>query len=451
MADETVQPLSKIKAPFVAMTARQKRATAGIATVAAVVTAATMAYFLPSSSDAEALAFEANFATASDFYDRFDYGYSGQSPYDMQGGSQVFNFHGDHNVACQGPTTDRNVAIGGPASNVDFSQMFWHCAPGGSDTGHVMTGLSTTGYNIVWFSPKPQFTAVQKVCWDINATMMSRRKWTQVVFVSAADSIRFPAGTATQGSGFTSKARGSGGFDLGFPNPDHRTGSGPSTGIDPIHPIAGFMSLDGSANYFVNAGWTSQFNGPNYHGDPQDRDQTTDKAARYKHCLERVGTTQVKLTRDTPGQGTVSYTMSGTIPQGAVRVVFEDDEYDGVKDDRWQANLLTWHWDNIQVFTEGSAPPSTTSPPTTPPPTTAPTTTAPTTTTTQPTTTTTAATTTTSTTLPTTTTTAATTTTVAPTTTTTLPVPACPSTFTQVELAWCQLVNQRLDALEAGS
>ena len=450
MADET-KPVSKIKKPFVAMNARQKRATAGIATVAAVVTAATMAYFLPSSSDAEALAFEANFATASDFYDRFDYGYSGQSPYDMQGGSQVFNFHGDHNVACQGPTTDRNVAIGGPASNVDFSQMFWHCAPGGSDTGHVMTGLSTTGYNIVWFSPKPQFTAVQKVCWDINATMMSRRKWTQVVFVSAADSTRYPAGTATQGSGFTSKARGSGGFDLGFPNPDHRTGSGPSTGIDPIHPIAGFMSLDGSANYFVNAQWTSQFNGPNYHGDPQDRDQTTDKAARYKHCLERVGTNQVKLTRDTPGQGTVSYTMNGTIPQGAVRVVFEDDEYDGVKDDRWQSNLLTWHWDNIQVFTEGSAPPSTTSPPTTPPSTTAPTTTAATTTT-QPTTTTT----TTTTTLPTTTTAAATTTTVAPTTTTpatttTLPVPACPSTFSQVEAAWCALVNSRLDALEAGS
>ena len=437
MADET-KPVSKIKKPFVAMNARQKRATAGIATVAAVVTAATMAYFLPSSSDAEALAFEANFATASDFYDRFDYGYSGQSPYDMQGGSQVFNFHGDHNVACQGPTTDRNVAIGGPASNVDFSQMFWHCAPGGSDTGHVMTGLSTTGYNIVWFSPKPQFTAVQKVCWDINATMMSRRKWTQVVFVSAADSIRFPAGTATQGSGFTSKARGSGGFDLGFPNPDHRTGSGPSTGIDPIHPIAGFMSLDGSANYFVNAGWTSQFNGPNYHGDPQDRDQTTDKAARYKHCLERVGTTQVKLTRDTPGQGTVSYTMSGTIPQGAVRVVFEDDEYDGVKDDRWQANLLTWHWDNIQVFTEGAAPPTTTTVPATT--TTAATTTAATTTTQPPTTTTTtAATTTTTTTLPTTTTTAATTTTT---------LPACPATFNAGELAWCQQVNARLDALE---
>ena len=32
-----------------------------------------------------------------------------------------------------------------------------------------------------------------------------------------------------------------------------------------------------------------------------------------------------------------------------MRVVFQDDEYDGMKDDRYDPNVLTWHWDNIHV------------------------------------------------------------------------------------------------------
>ena len=46
-----------------------------------------------------------------------------------------------------------------------------------------MTAVDTTGYNIAWFSPKPLFSNVSQVCWDINETLMSRRKWTQVLFV----------------------------------------------------------------------------------------------------------------------------------------------------------------------------------------------------------------------------------------------------------------------------
>jgi len=300
-------------------------------------------------AEAISLPFVATFDTAADFYDRFDYGYSGLNPF-QPGGSSDKQWKGDHNAMCEGPTTSRDVALSGTGDNIDFSQLFWFCAPKGPASGHMMTALDTTGYNIAWFSPKPLFSNVSQVCWDINETYMSRRKWTQVLFVSADDAVRYPAGSVTNGSGFQSFARGTGGFDLGFTNPSFRNGVGPSTGIDPLSPIAGFRDLDGSANWFQDSTWTSEFVGP----DSADRDQTTDKAARFTHCLTNMPDNVVRLTKATPTSGTVTRDLQGQIPQGPIRVVFQDDEYDGVKDDRYSADNLTWHWDNIRV-TAGAA------------------------------------------------------------------------------------------------
>ena len=145
--------------------------------------------------------FEATFATADDFYGRFDYGYSGLNPLVTAPGV-ITQFHGDHNMNCEGPTTLRDVAFGGTAASLDFSQLFWHCAPGGDPAkGHLMTAVDKIGYNIAWFSPKPTFTAVSKVCWDINETQLSSGEWTQVLFVGAADTVRYPAGTETYPGG----------------------------------------------------------------------------------------------------------------------------------------------------------------------------------------------------------------------------------------------------------
>jgi hypothetical protein len=411
--------------------ARNGKITVGAVAGVALLAAAFAAVTIPGANPAAAvptLAFEATFDTASDFYGRFDYGYSGGTNFPRT------PIHGDHAVnpapACGGPTTQRNVALTGPDSGLDFSQLFWWCAPSGDpSSGHLMTAQDTPGYNVAWFSPQPLFHDVVKVCWDINETWISHRKWTQVNFVSAADAVRFPAGMPIQGSGFSSFARGVGGFDLGFTNPDHRTGSGPSTGVDPVHPIAGFASINGSANWFNDATWTSLFNGPTYH-QPETREQTTDKAARFAHCIEQTGPNQITLTKATPDSGTVVRVMTGHIPPGDVRVVFADDEYDGAKDaEAYNPDNLTWHWDNVRVYTAaGGPPPTTTLPPTT-------TTTVPPTTTTLP-----PTTTTTTTTLPPTTTT---TTTIPPTTTTTVPDP-CPSTFNAEEHAWCQSVEARL-------
>ena len=146
----------------------------------------------------------------------------------------------------------------------------------------------------------------------------------------------------------------------------------------------------------------------------------------------------MRFTRATPS-GTQTFDIPGAqIPQDARRVVFEDDNYDPQKGTAYDPNVLTWHWDNIQVYTaSGGIPPTTTTTSSTTT-TVAPTTTAATTT---------AATTT----VPATTTTAATTTTVATTTTlpptTTTVADPCAAFTDPGQHAWCQSVEARLTAL----
>ena len=105
---------------------------------------------------------------------------------------------------------------------------------------------------------------------------------------------------------------------------------------------------------------------------------------------EQVSPGQLRVTFAAPafnGQPAKTYVRNfvGQIPQDARRVVFHDAEYDGPKRGHYRPDHLTWHWDNIQIFTDNG----TTSPPTTttlPPTTTTTTTTLPPTTTTTPTT-----------------------------------------------------------------
>jgi hypothetical protein len=369
--------------------------------------------------DAADIAFEAQFGTPADFYDNFDRGFSGQNP--LAYGDGVRSFHGDHSVtapsgSCGGPTTDRTVNFTGTPTALNFGELFWWCAPTGeSGSGHVMTGLDTVGYNTAWFSPKPTFTGIQKVCWDINATTMGARKWWTVLFVGTADATRYPAGTPLNPSVNNQVARGTGGFDLGYTDPDFREPD-PNNGVFPAGgTLAGYRDIDRSAGWFQNQStWTEAFVGPhsNLSG--------TEKATRYKHCLEQTGANTITITQDQPGSpSTLVRSFPGQIPQDARRVVFSDDNYNPTKDDRLNPLHQTWHWDNIQVFAESDSPGPTTTVP------------APTTTTT-------------ATTVPTTTT--STTTTLPSTTTTTAPL--CPLSFAADAQAWCAEVNARLDALE---
>jgi hypothetical protein len=376
---------------------------------------------------APVLAFEATFDTPSDFYNRFDYGYSGVAP--IRPGD-ITTFHGDHNQSCQGPTTLRDVHIGtSGATAVDFHEMFWWCAPSGEPTtGHMMTGVDTLAYNHSWFAPQPYFSNVSKVCWDVNATALSRRKWLEVQFVSQADATRYPTGTPTITGGQQSQARGTGGFDLGYTHPGFREDA-PNTGIFPQGgTLAGLALFDSSLQWFDHQDQWSDTSFPY----PPAPLAGTDKATRYTNCIENTDHGTVKVTQNTPvhaqfaPNGVVVRELEGQIPQHPVRVVFHDSNYDPMKDDRYNADFLTWHWDNVRVWTEGGTPPtSTTTTTTTAPPTTT-TTVPPTTTTTIP---------------------PTTTTTVPPTTTTTVPDP-CPASFAADARAWCAEVEARLDVLE---
>jgi hypothetical protein len=306
--------------------------------------------------------FQADFSTAEDFYERFDYGYTGVNPWEVPDDAVKRSFHGDHNEACEAPTTDREVSFGGDRSNLDFSELFWHCAPGNDPSkGHVMTGVDTFGYNIAWFSPKALFTNTSKVCWDINETQLSGRKWTQVLFVSEEDATRYPAGSDTAAG--PAAARGTGGFDLGYTSPDFRADPGPHSGIFPQGgTLAGLKLVMGAPSWFQDQDtWTQRFEGEGYLVTG-----VTDKAERYTHCLTNEPGNVVRLTQATP-TGTRTIDMPGQIPQWPVRVVFQDDNYDSPKDDGYDPKAVTWHWDNVQITagssTEVIAPPQTTVPP----------------------------------------------------------------------------------------
>ena len=87
---------------------------------------------------------------------------------------------------------------------------------------------------------------------------------------------------------------------------------------------------------------------------PSPGTATTDKAKRFKHCIANQPGNTVRVTQES-SQGTRTFDLPGQIPQDATRVVFQDDNYDPVKDERYDENVLTWHWDNIEVFAEGTS------------------------------------------------------------------------------------------------
>jgi len=355
-----------------------------------------------STASADALVFTATFDSASDFYDRFDYGLSGFTPAgrddpEVDGAGGVFPIHGDHNMSCGDPTTSRDLRIHGEQWNngdhfpdITFDELFWHCAPGNDPAkGHVMFNINTTGYNHIWFAPKGYFSNITKVCWDQNLNSI-RGKWQELHFVDAADATRYPTGSRPTDS---VTARGTGGFDLGFTDPSFRAPDGPNTGITPQSgTLAGLNFFAGIYAWFQNqdtwtanqVGWPGIMHEYGYNGGQP----ITDKATRYKHCLEQVAPNQLRVTFNSP-TGPMTRNFTGQIPQQPVRVVWHDSNYDAPKRGGYNAEMLTSHMDNIEIFTANGTPVPTTT-----------TTVAPTTTTTS----TTVPSTTTSTTLPTTTT-----------------------------------------------
>ena len=60
--------------------------------------------------------------------------------------------------------------------------------------------------------------------------------------------------------------------------------------------------------------------------------------------------TGVQITRARVGGGTDTYMVPGVhMPDGKVRVIFQDDNYDPPKRAGYSPANNTWHWDNIQI------------------------------------------------------------------------------------------------------
>lgn len=254
-------------------------------------------------------------------------------PDGTEGGNDPTTFHGDHDLACNGPSTVRDVF-----ENHTVANHVWLCPQGDN---HVMTGMNTTGYVVVAMTPRaaPESDAARifpastsEVCWDANNTDLGSRKWIQITVVSAA---RY---TATGGH-------------LTFVNPDNvqNAGNAPIVAGDDF----AYNGVTGSFQIWSASGHFTQFN--NWF------DGFGDKAARFQTCLRDMGNGTIRRTMQlcqTPAVAgctlaPIVETLQGRFPAGPKVVIFSDDSYNPTKAENPAGNGVidpfTWHWDNLKV------------------------------------------------------------------------------------------------------
>jgi hypothetical protein len=243
----------------------------------------------------------------------------------------ILQWVGDHNSACQGPTTERTVHVHadsppGPVSGM--GEQVWWCAPAGPDTGHFMTSMNSPGYSHLDFAPAQSFPHVSKVCWDQNLSNMSGQKWTQVTVIPEA----------------TFQANGAVNHYVTPSQQDEIARNGIKLSGEDFM----FEMIRGSSITHVG----QQFSDPNFTNTSVlsgfDHD---DKATRYGHCLTDLenGTVRIEFFGRT-GPGSVETRIQrGGFTNGPARVIFQDITYHPAKDPTSRANYMTWHWDNISI------------------------------------------------------------------------------------------------------
>lgn len=290
--------------------------------------------------------FEARFETKDDFYKGFVYfvgnhcsQYSSTACRIEQLPPHVHHrasWHGDHNMACEAPTTLRDVRV------ENHEEYFWWCAPGNDPSkGHVMTAQDTTGYGIIAFSPNQDFDGVRKVCWDINSTDLGGGKWTNVIVIPASEYIRHPNLNPKP------NREGEGPYRLDYTSHGFNGDNGPGDFNIQAHDLQPGNSIWGLKNF---RGELQLFRNDQVLFNSGGQVVTSDKAARYTHCFYNNPDNSLSITRKRPDGRLDRYVVRNTqIPSGKVRVIFQDDNYDPPKRGGYNPNNLTWHWDNISV------------------------------------------------------------------------------------------------------
>jgi len=282
--------------------------------------------------------FSTTFETPADFYDRF-WTYTGN--YCTHGTTcrpeehtdiARSNFSGDHNTACEAPTTQRDVYVG------VHSNLFWWCAPGGDTAkGHMMVANSTSGYAIIGFTPRQTFTNLSSVCWDQNLTDLGGGKWFTMMMVPK---------TVVESNPNTNSRRvqdGEGPYRLDYTLPEFDADNAPGDFNLQQYPRFHFKLFRNELRLFdyIATGTSGpSFTTLNGHiaGD--------DKATRFKHCLTENSSGQVVLSQVNPS-GTQTWNTGLHFPDMPVYVIFADDTYDDVK--HGGTVHKSWHFDNITI------------------------------------------------------------------------------------------------------
>jgi hypothetical protein len=250
-----------------------------------------------------AVGFSESFAT--DQRSRFDF----QLHTSMNGGPTKITdvFTGEHNSACQGPDTFRDVHGGMSAAtflDVSASELSWWCAPTGDMAkGHFMTALDTADIATLSFTPKQTFNDVTQVCWDQNMNDLGEAKWVNVFVVPAGD-------VSAHGGNFSYAA--SSGLAFG--------------GIDRMPPAGSFdfTWLRGSTfanKWGANATHTETMNfWASTFGRGMVPQGPLDSAPRFRICLTSGG----NMVINRPDGTTDTRALGATFPTGAVKVIFQD-------------------------------------------------------------------------------------------------------------------------------
>lgn len=225
---------------------------------------------------------------------------------------------GEHNTACAGPDTLRDVR-GGQTTGDPFGDTVWWCAPGGdASKGHVMTAIDTASVAVLSFSPPQAFSGISRVCWDQNANNLGGGKWANMHIVPASN-----------------VAANGGRLDY--------TGQ-PVFDVDQIVPPGDAITVVGFT------GNMSAYRGQNQilsEGGPSAGFMSDSPAPRFQNCVQdlRNGTIRFSIVR--PSGTTDVFDRAGSFPAGPVRVIFQDWAYNPAK--HAGTGHLTWHWDNISI------------------------------------------------------------------------------------------------------
>lgn len=260
------------------------------------------------------LPFSATFDTNEEYYNNFQLEIlHGTGPVTPQE-PVTREWPGDHNASCGAPTTARTLHIDQPTAEL----MYW-CPSVTADSGHIHTSMRTTGFALVSFAPNRPFNNVHKICWDVSMANLGGRRFPQIAVV--------PESTFQQNKGVLSYVSGAN-----------------AIGTSAAHFVEGSSfivdMLNGSTVVFVG----SNMGDPNYAGFSNG----ADKLRRFKNCItdNENGTLTFALER---ASSTETRMHNGSIPNGPVRVIFADHNYNPPKDPPATPDPNTMHWDNIQI------------------------------------------------------------------------------------------------------